>query len=403
MFDLRSGDAWQYKYFLSPKLKASTSSYPSFDGEARGSPDGTKVHFTVAYDMEKGPVTEVAEHFRGGEGELRVKSTDGFADSGQIVFWCEVIGYQRKTATTFEGLTRGLYGTQVSNMIPKGRPITDLRCHSLTDHEWKTVTAVGQDLRDLSSPLARQRRNALYVAVVRRPDRPLLRLEEDQVQLIPGESHYETHGYHLICDGKRLTQKPARPGKAGSLGNPGKYQAVAVEWSGLESEPSPVLVVRKPAKIRVLADPPEDSSWTRRRWLVKTTEATPERAAKASEATCEIIHQTDGLLAREWYQRGVITRRHDLNVEGKAIRRVEYTDGKPATRDYFDREGQQTSREIFASDGSVTELVLFNRGNNVMPEADHWWYERGTPVRRVSFGQQWVKQGEQWVQGGARP
>ena len=57
----------------------------------------------------------------------------------------------------------------------------------------------------------------------------LLRLEDDQIQLIPGESHYETYGYHLICDGQRLTQKPARPGKTGSLSKPGKYQAVAVE------------------------------------------------------------------------------------------------------------------------------------------------------------------------------
>jgi hypothetical protein len=407
MFDLRSGDAWQYKYFLSPKLKPSTGPYPSFDGEARGSPDGTKVHFTVAYDMEQGPVTEVTEHFRGIEDILRVQSTAGFADSGQIVFWCEVIGYQRKTATTFEGLDRGRHGTPVSNMIPKGRPITDFRFHLLSDSQWKTVKALGHDLRvevpDRASPLFRQRRNALYVAVVRRPDRPLLRLVEDEVHLIPGESHHETFGYHLICDGKRITQKPARIGPTESLAKSGEYQAVAVEWSGLESEPGPVLLVDKPAKLRVLAEPPQDFAWTRQRWLVNTTEVTPQQAAAAPEATCEFMHHADGIIAREWYQRGRLVRRHDLNAAGQATRRLEYTDGKLATRDYFNREQHHVSRELFAPDGFITELVLYNRGNNVMPEADHWWYERGVPVRRVSFGQQWMKKGERWVQSQVSP
>jgi hypothetical protein len=406
MFDFRSGDLWQYKYLLSPRLKPSNRPSPTFEGDARGSPDGTKVHFTAAYDLEQGPVTEVAEPFRATEDMLRVKSTSGFPESGQIVFWSEVIGYQRKTVNSFQGLTRGMHGTLVSTMIPQGRAITELRHHLLPDEEWAGSGAAAYSVRlgvaDLASPLARQRQSGLYVAVVRRPDPPVLRMERERVQLIPGESHEETCGYHLLCDGKRITQKPLRPDAGGSVNKPGIYQAVAVEWSGLESAAGPMLIVKEPTEIRVLAAPPEESSWTQPRWLVNGNEATHQEASLAAAAECEIIHRIDGPIAREWYERGKLVRRHDLNAEGKAIRRLAYADGKLETRDYFDRMGQHVSREVFAPDGFITELILFHRGPRGTAETDHWWYERGTPVRRMIGGWLWSKQGENWTQESPR-
>ena len=396
LFDLRSGDAWQYRYFLSPQLKPTSEFYPTFDGEAKGSPDATKIAFTVRYDMEKGPVTETTESLRAESQTLRVKSTEGFPPSGAIVLWTEVMGYQSKTPTSFEGLARGLHGTRIS-AAPPARGVTDFTHHLLTDTEWKRVTAIGNDVRlginDLQSPLLRQRTRDVYVAVVRRPDRPWLRTVGATVQLIPGESHYETAGYHLALDGRRITTRPVRPGERLPLNSAGQYSAVAVEWSGLESEPGAPLNLAAPATLQVMAEPPDDFTWTRARWLVGSVEKSATDAAIADEAIRESVHLYDGVIAREWHTKGVLTRRHDLNHEGKAIRRLTYEAGKLATRDYFNRDGEHVSRQLFAPDGFITETIQMSR----FGEADHWWFERGTPVRRVTGRQQFIKEGEQWI------
>jgi hypothetical protein len=401
MFDLRSGDTWQYKYFLSPPLKPAKQPYPGFDGEAKGSPDGTKVAFTVRYDMEKGPVTELTDVLRASDQVLRVKSTEAFPPSGAVVAWCEVIAYERKTATTFEGLTRGLHGTLVNDGMGHGRAVTELRYHLLTDAEWKNVKAVDlgtrQDVKDINSPLFRRRGRDVYVTVVRRPDRPWLLPSRGAVQLIPGESHYETFGYHLAHNGRRFTTRPIRAGETLRL-TPGQYSAVAVEWSGLESEPSAALNLTTPAVLQVLADAPKGFSWTRDRWLVNNTETPAAAVAMAPESVREVVHRCDGVIAREWYRKGVLTQHHDLNHEGKAIRRMTYESGKLATRDYHNRDGEHVSRELFAPDGFITERIMFAKYGNIVAEADHWWFEKGTPVRRVAGRTEYVKDGEKWTQ-----
>ncbi|MBI5397175.1 MAG: transglutaminase family protein, partial [Verrucomicrobia bacterium] len=173
--------------------------------------------------MEKGPVTELTEVLRASDQVLRVKSTEGFPPSGAVVAWCEVIGYERKTATTFEGLTRGLHGTLVNDGMGRGRAVTELRYHLLTDAEWKNVKAVDlglrQDVKDTNSPLFRQRGRDVYVTAVRRPDRPWLLPLREAVQVIPGESHYETFGCHLTHNGRRFTTRPMRPGETLRLGS----------------------------------------------------------------------------------------------------------------------------------------------------------------------------------------
>ncbi|MFZ2644084.1 MAG: hypothetical protein WA117_24040 [Verrucomicrobiia bacterium] len=401
MFDLRSGDTWQYKYFLSPPLKPAKQPYPGFDGEAKGSPDGTKVAFTVRYDMEKGLVTELTDVLRAGDQVLRVKSTEAFPPSGAVVAWCEVIAYERKTATTFEGLTRGLHDTLVNDGLGRGRAVTDLRHHLLTDAEWKNVKAVDlglrQDVKDTNSPLFRQRGRDVYVMAVRRPDRPWLLPLRGAVQLIPGESHYETSGYHLAHNGRRFTTRPVRAGETLRL-TPGQYSAVAVEWSGLESEPSAALNLTTPGVLQVLADAPKDFSWTRDRWLVNKTETPTAAVAMAAEAVREIVHLYDGVIAREWYRKGVLTQHHDLNHEGKAIRRLTYEAGKLATRDYYNRDGEHVTRELFAPDGFIIERIMMAKYGNTLGEADHWWFEKGTPVRRVAGRVETVKEGEKWTQ-----
>ena len=400
--DLRSGDLWQYKYFLSPPLKPATQSYPGFDGEAKGSPDGTKVAFTVRYDMEKGPITELTEILRRGDQVLRVKSTESFPSSGAVVAWCEVIGYERKTPTSFEGLTRGLHGTLVNDGMPAGRAVTELRYHLLTEAEWKNVKAVDLgirlDVKDANSPLFRQRGRDVYVMVVRRPDRPWLQQTRGAVQVIPGEAHEETFGYHVLLNGRRITKRPVRAGESGRFSAPGRYQAVAVEWSGLESEPSAEFNLTAPAAVQVLGETPQSFSWTQDRWLVNDSEKSAAFAAAAAEAVREIVHRYDGVIAREWYRKGVLTQRHDFNGEGKAIRRLTYEAAKLAIREYFNREGEQVSRELFAPDGFITERIMMAKYGNTIGEADHWWFEKGTPIRRVAGRIESVKDGDKWTQ-----
>lgn len=46
-------------------------------------------------------------------------------------------------------------------------------------------------------------------------------------------------------------------------------------------------------------------------------ELIPGESAEVPQSLCEILHHTDGLIAREWCEQGVIARRHDLNTREK--------------------------------------------------------------------------------------
>jgi hypothetical protein len=298
----------------------------------------------------------------------------------------EVIGYQRKTKTTFEGLTRKLHDTVEAPLKPDAA-VTSFAARCLTDAQWQRLAGPSKAMRasipDPKSPLARQRQTNVHVVIVRRPDRPHLRVAGGGGQLIPGEEHYETGGYHLLRDGRKITEKPVRPGESVEL-QPGEYRAVAIERSGLESEPSPPLRVERSAKLEVLDDAPKDFSWTSDRWL-------------ETRSLREIVHLHDGVIQREWYRDGQLTRRHDLNIEGKAIRRLTFENGKLAQREYHDREGKLASRELFDAAGFITESIRFVHLAGQPAEQDHWWYDRGMPVRRVNGGAESVKRGEQWI------
>jgi hypothetical protein len=121
-------------------------------------------------------------------------------------------------------------------------------------------------------------------------------------------------------------------------------------------------------------------------------------ARKALEAEVEILHIHDGVMAREWYRSGILSRRHDLNPEGKAIRRLTYEAGRLAVRDYFNRDGEQVSSERLDPAGFITEQLRMSKQGGTPTVADHWWYERGIPVRRVTGRSEFVKEGERWAQ-----
>ena len=386
--DLRSGDG---SHFIEP---LSIICYPTtvkddsgiYDADPKGSPDGTKICFVSNYDLKDGPLTFIESVSKADRGLLRVRSTDGFPDKGAVVLRREIVGYARKTKTTFEGLTRCLHDTQQVQFGP-GMPVTSFEARCLTNAQWGQLPGASPPMRhsigDSNPVLLRQRQTDVYVAVVRKLDRPHLRLAGGAAQLIPGEEHYETAGYYLLRDGRKITEKPVRPGVSVKL-QPGEYRAVAVEWCGLESEPSPPLCVATPAKLQVLADAPKDFSWTSDRWL-------------EGRSVREIVHLHDRVIHREWCRNGVLARRHDLNAEGKAIRRLAFENGKLAQREYHDRDGKLLSRELFDAAGFITEMIRFGHSGDQPVESSHWWFDCGMPVRLVDGREEFVKQGDQWV------
>ncbi|MHC4593645.1 MAG: hypothetical protein ACYS19_01700, partial [Planctomycetota bacterium] len=122
--DLRSGDGWSImetnSYLCFPTDRDYSGPY---DIDLKGSPDGTKIAFISTYDLKDGPVARITQD--AADDMVRVDSTEGFPQQGRLInasgFGGEVLGYERKTDTTFEGLSRGLYGTS-SNAAVAQRP-----------------------------------------------------------------------------------------------------------------------------------------------------------------------------------------------------------------------------------------------------------------------------------------
>jgi hypothetical protein len=243
------------------------------------------------------------------------------------------------------------------------------------------------------SPLLQQRQTDVHVVVVRKPDRPFLHKADGGVRLVPGEEHFETRGYHLLKDGARITKDPLPPGATLDL-DAGEYRAVAVEWSDLESEPGLPLTFPNPDKLTILAEAPAGFSWTSDRWLVGDGAVAEDRAKSAAEAIREVVHRNDGVIRREWLRAGVLTEAHDLDAAGNATRRLACEDGRLARREYFDPEGQRLSTERIDAEGYVTESIRYRPGGE---ETDHWWYERGMPVRQVRGNEEYFKDGDRWI------
>jgi hypothetical protein len=408
--DLRSGDGTGLprppSVLCYPKTISDNSG--PYDADPKGSPDGTKICFVSNYPFDRAPFTRIGETVTD-EDSLPVESTDGFPDAGEINVLGEVVGYASKTATTFEGLERHKYGTGKYGFLKKNWYATLFADRLLTDEErgralppssWMidAVTEVGGDPE--TSPLLYQRQTDVYCSVIRLPDPPHLRLAGGAVELIPGENHWETYGYHLERDGERIAGNPVRPGDGYTLDAAGTYRAVAVEWSGLEGRPSLPLQVEGGARLTVLAEKPADFSWTEHACLVDGHETTEEQAKAADEAVCEVRHLHDGVVRRERFAAGAMVSAYDLNADGYATRRLMYEDGKLMTREYWRPDvDQRVSLETFGADGFKLEDTRWDLRYDPPTETDHWWYDHGTPVKRsIKNGRDvYEKRGDEWV------
>ncbi len=458
--DLQSGDGYDYlKTALSFIHDSDKYGYSAgsglADNDAKGSPDGTKIVFVSNYDLKNGPMTYISQDVSAGsEKGIPVLSTEGFPASGSLTIGFEIIGYKNKTATAFEGITRGLYGTTGTDLeylsptvlkeyeernsdeefmekrgldvlekirtyysdkgldLRKGALVTsfDARCIPSEDRDkFSPTSRFAQsdfpDKKNLNTPMPWQNRTDIYVAIVRSPDQPFLREIGDEVELIPGENSWEIAGYHIYKDGKKITGKPLRAGESLNLQN-GRYTATAVEWSRRESNQSYPIVIKNPIKLRIIQDKPADFSWTYDRWLVEGKEVSPAKAKISQKSVREVVHRIEGTIHREWYNWGQIVQRNDLNADGKPIRCLFYTNGKLARREYHNRDGFHVSTEFFDADGYITEAIQYQVRNGVSDERSHFWFEKGMPVKHIGVGGRhaspmgkgiYIKEGEKWV------
>ena len=385
--DLRSGDGWKtiepFSQLCLPATVVDGSEI--YDADPKGSPDGTKIGFVSNYPLDTGPVTHITDVRRD---SLKVASTEGFPGQGEIVVKREVIRYENKTPTLFTGLLRKVYNTEGAN-LRQNQIVTSFQARCLTDKQFNSLkephTGLAKAINDPASPLMRQRMTDIHLVVVRRPDRPYFRVTGDSIELIPGENHRETFGYHLLLGDERITKSTLAPGASFTLEQSGVWRAIAVENSGLESEPS--LPIKLPAgKLAILNNKPSDFAWT----------STRER-----DGVLETIHLHDGVIRREWLVDGVLTRRHDLNATGKATRRINYKNGLIATREYYRPDDHLVSRETFDKYGPVAEHIRFlaesNGGAGDIPR-ETWHYDRGMPIRHMKHdtGRQYFKRGNRW-------
>ena len=392
LVDTRSGDAWTlirpYSLIVYPMEGDFSTPY---DIDPKGSPDGTKVHYHSTRNLDNATVAQITKYDRKQPDVIHVDSTEGFPESGDIVCRWEVIGYSRKTPTTFEGLTRRKYGTRPApEMVRKVQVIFPLpecilsekdRARGKPDHAM-IKAGIGKD-----NPLLYQCQTDCYVVVARRPDPPHLRVREGRVELIPGESHWETRGYRILRDGKPVAKELIGPGEAFALPEAASYTAAAVEWSGLESTPSLPLKVAARTDGKALSDKPSDFSWTRECWTVDGKELPRAEAMKTAHAVMEQVHLHDGAIAREEWRNGERVSRVDLNKDGKPIRHQEFRHGKLAKQTYKTPEGYLASEELYGPDGFKTEYVrYYTRESRRGREFRRWWYDGGRPVKKTTRG-----------------
>ena len=402
--DTRSGDQWAAVYPRSHIIHPLRGDHSSgMDIDPKGSPDGTKIHYHSTRSLDTLATTKITKFDPKQPDIIHVGSTDGFPDSGDLVCRVEVIGYKKKTSNTFEGITRRKYGTFADFQLGsrKANLVLPLSSYVLPEKDRSRAKPNPSMIRaklPLTHPLMFQNQTDCYVVVARLPFRPHLRLRRWKVELVPGESHWETAGYRILRDGRPLKDDLFRAGESFRLPGPGTYTAVAVEWSRLESLPSLPLELTKGAKIKILEEVPKNFSWTKELWKISKDDKVISRkgAMKADEASMQLVHMHDGVIAREQWRSGQKFFHVDLNEQGKPIRHLDYEDGRLKVRMYKNPEGYIRSEEFFGPDGFKTDYITYmsywyyTRDDLRGRESSHWWYDRGKPVkmtkrRRVQF------------------
>jgi hypothetical protein len=380
--DLRSGDGYKFLHPLSviavPEgLSGDKSGY--YDAEPKGSPDGTKFSFTTSADLINGTHTFATKtQTETTTNTISVESTEGFPAKGYLLWGNKdgaVAHYTSITATSFEGVTLAVDGTK-NNRVSKGKWLAPLDERLIPEDEH---TATGKDALVKLFPdsmLQRQRKMGLWFAVHRSPDRPWLRINGATLELIPGENHSETKGYIIYRNGKALSDQPVTSVK---LTMPGKYQAVAVEWSGLKSELSKAVdVIEGITKLSILKERPTDFSWTNTQWIVGGKAVNESQAMKADGSERQTIHLVDGIIAKTSYQSGKKVFHQDLNADKKPIRQLFYKEGKLTRRDHKNADGKLVSREVFDQDERVSHQIIFEHHHHVFDEVqEHWIFNKG--------------------------
>lgn len=389
--DTRSGDAWQV---VSPQSYAiipmDGDHSTATDIDPKGSPDGTKIHYHSNRDIESLMWAKTTDVLPKDTNVIPVESTQGFPESGDLVFRTEVVGYTHKTATTFEGIERRKYGTRPGKRWARGGPFYPLSAYVLSDAQRARAEPDHEMLKagfPADFPLLYQRQTDCYIVVTRLPFRPHLRLNDGVVQLIPGEHHWETRGYRVLHDGEPIDKKLLHAGDSFELTRSGKYTAAAVEWSGLKSPPSLPLHIERATSGKVLQRVPDNFSWTRHRWTVQAKGVDSHQAASAPQATMELVHLHDGVIAREQWHAGSRVSRVDFNEEGKPIRHQYFKNGKLQRRVFVNVHGLRVSDEHYGEDGFKTQYVKYYASPRHHDGIDrHWWFDRGRPIKYVESG-----------------
>ena len=417
-----------------------------WDYDGKGSPDGTKVAFVSNFDIENGlSVRTTAEIINNtSTADISVVSTAGFPTSGYITtHQGEVISYTGTTSTTFTGITRGALGTKPSG-IDIGKIINDLESRLIptalrgtgTAPNWMSADKFpdGTGAEPDSGDLIHQRQTDIYVAVVRLPDSPYLRIEGGSIELIPGENHDETKGYEIFKDNVPIGSALSMSGTTVSVGDAGTYTARAVEHSGLKGRISNELVVATSSNsIDVLSAKPANFSWTYTLWIVggaASTEAIVTDTATAA-GTGVLVHKgevenTFGVYAaqhQDLYVNGLITERHfyqsveTTSASSPITRKIYYnTSGFRIKQEYYDNN-LKVSEEIFNADaaGIKTEETLWDISANtgLLELNEKWYYDDGTggseswrtgtyaaghPIRLEEDGDVYLFDGTNWVE-----
>ncbi len=400
--DMRSGEGWVVMKPLSVLCyPGNMDNSGEYDNDAKGSPDGTKVAFVSTYDLKDGPVTVVTKDLVGDN--IIVQSTEGFPNKGRLVqvdgFRREVISYENKTETSFKGIKRGLYGTPGDGTITAGRTITSFESRiiplSMRDNLPLPSKTIQKLVKNTNSPLRYQRSSDLYSVVVRKPDAPYLRKFDSKIELIPGENHWETMGYILFRNGEKVATKLYQPGETITLTKSGNYQAMAVEYSGLEGKKSSPLKINAGSKIKILKETPSNFSWISSRYLVAGKSVTAQTASLADETIKEIIHLYDGIISKEWSSNGIITKKYDLNPEGKPIRKLFYTNGILNRREYWDKNNNHISTELYNSKGDMIKSIHINcEGSKIDTE---WDYVNKYPVKCSKNKGVYKLENDKWI------
>ncbi|MDY7032765.1 MAG: hypothetical protein SVY10_12770 [Thermodesulfobacteriota bacterium] len=407
--DLRSGEGRRLPRVpssMSFPIKAGDRSH-LYDSDPKGSPDGTKICFVSNFNIAKHPFTRIIKTITD-QKSLMVESTIGFPDSGLLEIHEEVVGYESKTATSFERISRHLYKTGRYDFLKKGWYVVPFQSRLLHEEARKRARSPKKWLlsavnEDHNNPLLWQRQTDVYISVIRLPDPPHLRMQNNKVELIPGENHWETAGYYLERNGIRLNKEPLRPGMNFALERVGVYQAIAVEWSGLRGKPSKPIQLVSPAMLTILRKTPADFSWTSHTWLVNGKQTSKAEALKSDRSIKETHHIHDGLIRREFLVHGLISVSEDLAADGTVIRKLSYKNGILFSREYFSGDGKPVSLEKFAADGLKTEeicwSVRFKNRDGTPRILHHWFYENGFPVKHIANGgkEMYKKQGRYWM------